>query len=93
MPENADLVEKIVFDEKMDLLIFLRHPNKLLKYRQCMLIRLLGRFSCYALQKKWTMEMREAMESLLTDPDEQTHKVSCDYYLQKHFPTRCEDRL
>lgn len=76
MPENADLVEKIVFDEKMDLLVFLRHSNKLLKYRTCMLLRLLGRFSCYALQTKWTMETREAVEALLTDPDEQTRKVS-----------------
>lgn len=76
MPENADLVEKIVFDEKMDLLVFLRHSNNLLKYRTCMLLRLLGRFSCYTLQTKWSKEMGVAMENLLTDPDEQTRKVS-----------------
>lgn len=76
MPENADLIEKIVFDEKMDLLIFLRHSNNLLKYRTCMLLRLLGRFSCYTLQTRWTQEMGVAMETLLTDPDEQTRKVS-----------------
>lgn len=91
MPENADLVEKIVFDEKMNLLVFLRHPNKLLKYRTCMLLRLLGRFSCYALQTKWTMEMREAVEALLTDPDEQTRKVSTmtSFGLGKYFLFVC----
>lgn len=76
MPENADLVEKIVFDETMDLLVFLRHQNALLRYRTCMLLRLLGRFSCYTLQTQWTKEMGVAMEGLLTDQDEQTRKVS-----------------
>lgn len=76
MPENADLVEKIVFDEKMDLLVFLRHPNNLMKYRTCMLLRLLGRFSCYALQRKWNPEMREALGDLVADSDELTRKVS-----------------
>lgn len=76
MPENADLVEKIIFDEKIDLMVFLSHPNKLLKYRMCMLLRLLGRFSCFTLQTRWTGEMGKAMEGLLNDSDEQTRKVS-----------------
>lgn len=93
MPENADLVEKIVFDEKMDLLVFLRHSNNLLKYRTCMLLRLLGRFSCYTLQTRWTTEMGVAMEALLTDQDEQTRKVSrlcaIDFQLAMKLYSEC----
>lgn len=75
MPENAELVVKIVFDEKINLLQFLGHSNRLLRLRTCMLVRILGRFSCSALQTKWTAELWVALEALLTDTDEQIKKV------------------
>uniref|UniRef100_A0A1B0DIP7 Condensin complex subunit 1 C-terminal domain-containing protein n=2 Tax=Phlebotomus papatasi TaxID=29031 RepID=A0A1B0DIP7_PHLPP len=71
MPENAYLVEKIVFDEKVDLVKFLKHNSNLLRYRTCVLLRILGRFSCASLQTKWSSAMRETLEALVYDSDEQ----------------------
>ncbi|XP_059618657.1 serine/threonine-protein kinase fused [Phlebotomus argentipes] len=71
MPENAYLVEKIVFDEKVDLVKFLKHSSNLLRYRTCILLRILGRFSCASLQTKWSSGMRDTLEALAYDSDEQ----------------------
>lgn len=75
MPENAYLVEKIVFDEKVDLVKFLKHNSNLLRYRTCVLLRILGRFSCASLQTKWSSAMRETLEALVYDSDEQVRNV------------------
>ncbi|GAB0095339.1 Serine/threonine-protein kinase fused [Sergentomyia squamirostris] len=71
MPENAYLVEKIVFDEKVDLVKFLKHSNNLFRYRTCILLRILGRFSCASLQTKWSELMRDTLEALTNDSDQQ----------------------
>lgn len=44
--------------------------------RTCMLMRIVGRFSCYALQNAWTPELKEALDALATDRDETVQKVS-----------------
>ncbi|KNC32026.1 Serine/threonine-protein kinase fused [Lucilia cuprina] len=67
LPENAELVEKIIFSSKVDLLALLKHPNDLLRLRMCMLIRLLGRFSLRALQNSWSSYVKQAIEDLAED--------------------------
>lgn len=42
----------------------------------CRMLRMLGRFSCCALQKVWTPAMNVALEALLNDPIEQIRCVS-----------------
>uniref|UniRef100_A0A1A9X5F4 non-specific serine/threonine protein kinase n=1 Tax=Glossina brevipalpis TaxID=37001 RepID=A0A1A9X5F4_9MUSC len=67
LPENAELVEKIIFSDKINLLDLLSNKNDLMRLRMCMLIRLLGRFSLRALQKVWSSDLKKAMESLAED--------------------------
>ncbi|KAM7347753.1 STKc_STK36 domain-containing protein fused [Cochliomyia hominivorax] len=67
LPENAELVEKIIFSPKVDLIALLKHPNDLLRLRMCMLIRLLGRFSLRALQNSWSTQVKQAIEELAND--------------------------
>ncbi|XP_065364847.1 serine/threonine-protein kinase fused [Calliphora vicina] len=64
LPENAELVEKIIFSSKVDLLALLKYPNNLLRLRMCMLMRLLGRFSLRALQNSWSSHVKQAIEDL-----------------------------
>lgn len=40
--------------------------------RVCMCLRVAGRFSCFALQKVWTPEIKAALETLATDDDDET---------------------
>lgn len=40
---------------------------KIIRTRMCMLLRVIGRFSCVALQNAWTHDFREGLESLLKD--------------------------
>lgn len=42
----------------------------------CMLLRIVGRFSCFALQNSWTPELKEALVALATDEDDTVQKVS-----------------
>lgn len=41
-----------------------------------MLLRIVGRFSCFALQKAWTNELKEALGELATDEDDTVQEVS-----------------
>lgn len=43
--------------------------------RLCMLLRIIGRFSCYALQNVWSKEMKESLEALANDVDENVQQV------------------
>ena len=76
LPENAEIVEKIIFDEKVNLVLLLRHDDPLLRLRSCMLFRILSRFCCVALQQHWKFEIKEALECLLHDVDEAVRVVS-----------------
>uniref|UniRef100_A0A1I8M2I9 non-specific serine/threonine protein kinase n=1 Tax=Musca domestica TaxID=7370 RepID=A0A1I8M2I9_MUSDO len=70
LPENAELVEKIIFSPKVDLGRLMQSNNDLLRLRICMLLRLLGRYSLRALQAAWSPEVREAIEQLSEDNNE-----------------------
>lgn len=70
MPENAELVEKIIFGENVNLVNLLRHSNQLIKLRMCMLFRFLGRYSCRALQTNWNSVLRDALELLACEHDD-----------------------
>lgn len=71
LPENAELVEKIVFSENVDLVRLLKHENALIRTRTTILLGLLGRFSCRRLQNNWSGAIRDALEVLLADEDDQ----------------------
>ncbi|XP_035902583.1 serine/threonine-protein kinase fused isoform X1 [Anopheles stephensi] len=67
LPENAEIIEQIVFHENVNLMLLLKHDNSFLRLRTCMLLRILARFSCLALQKRWTNEIKDHLEELLLD--------------------------
>ncbi|CAK9812298.1 Serine/threonine-protein kinase fused [Anthophora plagiata] len=74
-PENAHLVEKVIFhshlsgDAVKQLGKLLMHRQATLRARTCHLIRLLGRFSCRALQQIWCKSLKNLIENLTTDDD------------------------
>lgn len=53
------------------------------RLRVCMLLRMVGRFSCCALQAVWTTEMRETLEGLAYDSNESVRNV-CIYYIHEN---------
>uniref|UniRef100_A0A8D8EUV9 non-specific serine/threonine protein kinase n=2 Tax=Culex pipiens TaxID=7175 RepID=A0A8D8EUV9_CULPI len=67
LPENAEIIEQVVFHDNVDLIQMLKHGDSILRHRTCMLLRILARFSCLALQKHWNNEIKESLESLLED--------------------------
>lgn len=71
LPENANLIEKIIFHEDVDLCKLLRHEETKVRLRTCLMLRLLGRFCCFSLQNQWNHEMGSCLEELLTDPDDE----------------------
>lgn len=75
LPENAELVERIIFSDKVNLVKLLRNPSQLMRWRTCMLIRLLGRFSLRSLHKAWSTEIKKAIECLSEDENETVKKV------------------
>uniref|UniRef100_A0A182VPZ8 non-specific serine/threonine protein kinase n=1 Tax=Anopheles minimus TaxID=112268 RepID=A0A182VPZ8_9DIPT len=78
LPENAEIIEQIVFHENVNLTSLLKHDNTFLRLRTCMLLRILARFSCLALQKHWTNEIKEHLEELLFDDNQEVkkHKIT-----------------
>lgn len=69
-PENSELVEKIIFDTKIDICGLLKESNALVRYRTLMLLRLLGRFSAVSLEKSWSVKIKNQIEDLLNDDQE-----------------------
>ncbi|XP_066602931.1 serine/threonine-protein kinase fused [Prorops nasuta] len=73
-PENAELVERVVFSRTNGLVEqlgkFLTHRMATLRARSCSLVRLLGRFSCRALQQIWGPNLKNYIEKLTLDDDE-----------------------
>jgi fused len=76
MPENAELVENIVFDGRIDLAALMKNENELIRLRSCILLRLLGRYSCYSLKSVWKSSIRETIEALLYDSSADVRNVS-----------------
>ncbi|XP_015605480.1 serine/threonine-protein kinase fused [Cephus cinctus] len=72
-PENAELVERVVLRTKtpeVTVELFgklLTHRQSILRARTCTLLRLLGRFSCRALQQVWGRPLRTLLEALTMD--------------------------
>ncbi|XP_012343953.1 serine/threonine-protein kinase fused isoform X4 [Apis florea] len=75
-PENAHLVEKVVLHSHLSgnsveqLGKLLTHRQAILRMRTCHLIRLLGRFSCRALQQIWCKSLKSLVENLIMDNDQ-----------------------
>jgi hypothetical protein len=57
LPENSKLIEKIIFHDDIKLTILLRHNVPKVRLRTCHMLRLLGRFCCYALHSYWNSEL------------------------------------
>lgn len=74
IPENANLIEKIIFHDEVDLCKLLRHDDAKIRLRTCHMLRLLGRFCCFALQNQWNHEMSSCLEELMTDVDDDVRK-------------------
>ena len=70
LPENAKLIEKIVFHDDIDLCLLLRHDDSKVRLRTCLMLRLLGRFCCFSLQNHWNHELSSCLEELMTDSDD-----------------------
>ncbi|KOC66603.1 Serine/threonine-protein kinase fused [Habropoda laboriosa] len=74
-PENAHLVEKVILRSHLpgssveQLGKLLMHRHAALRARTCHLIRLLGRFSCRALQQIWCKSLKNLIENSTTDDD------------------------
>ncbi|XP_043498981.1 serine/threonine-protein kinase fused isoform X1 [Polistes fuscatus] len=75
-PENAELVEKVVLYSKThggmveQFSKLLAHRQGVLRARTCTLVRLLGRFCCRALQQVWGKSLKNLIENLLLDEEE-----------------------
>lgn len=70
-PENADLIETIVFDKECSLVELLKDSHDLCRYRAVVLLRLLGRYCCVALKKNWTLKVKGTLEDLANDLNQQ----------------------
>ncbi|XP_069684130.1 serine/threonine-protein kinase fused isoform X2 [Periplaneta americana] len=81
LPENASLVEQIVFGTRVegsstiDLLRMLTHHNPVLRARSSTLLQLLGRYSCRALQLNWSNGLKEELENLMHDSNKMVKKL------------------
>ncbi|XP_012228129.1 serine/threonine-protein kinase fused isoform X2 [Linepithema humile] len=96
-PENAELVERVVLRMKTPASVeqlskLLHHRQAVLRARTCTMVRLLGRFCCRALQQVWDRSLKNLIESLTKDEDEQVRHAAVDavselkqltYYNQK----------
>lgn len=54
----------------------LAHRQGVLRARTCTLVRLLGRFCCRALQQVWGKSLKNLIENLLLDEEENVRHVS-----------------
>lgn len=45
------------------------------RMRVCSLLRIVGRFSCFALQNAWCAEFQETLEALVEDDDRKVREV------------------
>ncbi|GLV32484.1 fused [Carabus blaptoides fortunei] len=103
-PENAELVEKVLFSTPVnsslqskcpiDIVHLLRHSNPLLRARVCYLLRLLAKFSCRTLQTAWNVRMQETLEALVYDSIENVRNAAEATVSElKHFPFYEQEKL
>lgn len=76
---------KILGESIEQLTKLLTHRQQILKTRVCTLIRLLGRFCCTTLQRIWGKQLRNLVEQLANDDDDDTVKNVCLLYKTLHF--------
>lgn len=74
LPENANLIENIIFHDDIDLCKLLLHDDAKIRLRTCLMIHLLGRFCCFSLQNQWNHELTSCLEELKTDVDDDVRK-------------------
>jgi hypothetical protein len=60
----------------IDLTQMLTHHSPVLRARTCILLQLLSRYSCRALQLNWTQRLQEDLESLMHDSNKMVQVVS-----------------
>lgn len=60
----------------IDLTRMLTHHSPVLRARTCILLQLLSRYSCRALQLNWTQRLQEDLESLIHDSNKMVEAVS-----------------
>lgn len=77
-PENADIVEWVVFHDSVDMIGLTNNGNVILKCRLCNLLKILSRFSCFALEKAWTKELRQTLEGLVDDANAKVKQAAKD---------------
>lgn len=86
-PENSELVEKVVFNSRITFGELLKEEFQLIKYRTLVLLRLLGRYSCVALQKHWSPEIKTRLEELIVNSDVKVKNEAFDIIDEfKSFP-------
>lgn len=85
LPENADLVERVIFSSKLNLLALFSNSDDLLRMRMCMLFRLLARFSLRGLQSVWCTELKKAIERLADDDNLEVREVRQILYFAVDF--------
>ncbi|XP_011300431.1 serine/threonine-protein kinase fused [Fopius arisanus] len=76
-PENAELVEKVVLGNAGAVEQFVKllsHRQIVLRVRGCILIKLLARFCCRALQQIWGRSLKNLLEGLILDDHEGVKK-------------------
>uniref|UniRef100_W8BYT1 non-specific serine/threonine protein kinase n=1 Tax=Ceratitis capitata TaxID=7213 RepID=W8BYT1_CERCA len=76
LPENADLVEKVIFSSKLDLLVLFTNADDLVRMRICMLFRLLARFSLRGLQSIWCTDIKKAIQTLADDENTEVRAIA-----------------
>ncbi|XP_071450812.1 serine/threonine-protein kinase fused [Hetaerina americana] len=82
LPENAPFVEEVVFGKGensgsgIELSRFLCHRNPVLRLRCCVLLHLLARFSCHALQTAWSTRLNSDIEALTCDSVDNVRKAA-----------------
>ncbi|KAG5669027.1 hypothetical protein PVAND_016929 [Polypedilum vanderplanki] len=83
LPENAKLIEKIIFHDDVDLCKLLRHKNDKIRLRVCIMLRLLGRFCCYALQSYWNVEISNVIQKELINDENNDVKNAANNILEE----------
>lgn len=72
LPENAKLIDKIILHDSIVLFALLKHDHSKIRLRTCLMLRLLGRFCCFALQNYWSSELSNFIhEEMILDEDEE----------------------
>ncbi|EDV99811.1 serine/threonine-protein kinase fused [Drosophila grimshawi] len=83
LPENAELVEKIVFDPRLRLALLLQSRHQLLRQRACQMLLLLARFSLRGVQYIWNEELKGALQALAEQQTNQSLRMEAAQTLEE----------